>query len=376
MENKKLNLVKKLKSLDPTHLNMVIGLDGFVDEIIHVVDKRADFDHFTRIETIQKLADRIGKASGLSTNIELIPVQKKIGGNGPIMCNALAMHNPTISYIGALGYPNIDPVFKIMEKKVTLYSLANPGHTDALEFHDGKLMLGKMESLKDVYYENLIEVVGFERLDNLLTDADLFATVNWSMIPKMTDLWKKLVQHVLPNLSPRVNKPIFFVDLADPEKRENKDIIEALNVLKSFKSYYKVVLGLNEKEAVDVAKVLGVYEVPENINKSDKLKGLSKALYEYLNIDAVVIHPVEMSAIMINGLYYEAQGPYVKKPKLTTGAGDNFNAGLVTGLLLGLEPDEALLFGMATSGFYVRNAHSPNYQELISFIESWEAGLI
>jgi hypothetical protein len=376
MENKKVVLVEKLKKIDPTHLNMVIGLDGFVDEIIHVVDKRSDFDHFSRIDTIQKLADRIAKASGLSTNIELIPVQKKIGGNGPIMCNALAMHNPTISYIGSLGYPDIDPVFKEMEKKVTLYSMANPGHTDALEFHDGKLMLGKMESLKDVFYENLIEVVGFERLDNLLSNADLFATVNWSMIPKMTDLWKKLVKHVLPNLAPRVDKPIFFVDLADPEKRENNDIIEALNVLKSFKSYYKVVLGLNEKEAVDVAKVLEVYDVPEGITKSDKLKGLSQALYQYLEIDAIVIHPVEMSAILIDGKYYEANGPYVQRPKLTTGAGDNFNAGLVTGLLLGLEPDEALLFGMATSGYYVRNAHSPNYQELISFIESWNVGLI
>jgi len=38
---------------------------------------------------------------------------------------------------------------------------------------------------------------------------------------------------------------------------------------------------------------------------------------------------------------------------------------------LGLNPDEALLTGMATSGFYVRNGISPTYQELIAFIEAW-----
>ncbi|MGE4572710.1 MAG: carbohydrate kinase family protein, partial [Candidatus Izemoplasmatales bacterium] len=54
-----------------------------------------------------------------------------------------------------------------------------------------------------------------------------------------------------------------------------------------------------------------------------------------------------------------------------TGAGDNFNAGFVLGLLLGLEPDEALLTGMSTSGYYVRNADSPTFADLNKFITDW-----
>lgn len=65
-----------------------------------------------------------------------------------------------------------------------------------------------------------------------------------------------------------------------------------------------------------------------------------------------------------------------KKPKLTTGAGDNFNAGFVLGLMLGLSPDQALLTGMSTSGFYVRNAGSPKFEELIQFIEDWSNDLV
>ena len=69
--------------------------------------------------------------------------------------------------------------------------------------------------------------------------------------------------------------------------------------------------------------------------------------------------------------FYEATGPYVEKPKLTTEAGDNFNAGFVLGLMLNLNPTEALLTGMATSGYYVRNAESPSFKQLIQFIEDW-----
>ena len=34
-------------------LKAFVGLDGFVDEIIHVVDQRSEVDHFQRIPTIE-----------------------------------------------------------------------------------------------------------------------------------------------------------------------------------------------------------------------------------------------------------------------------------------------------------------------------------
>ena len=46
------------------------------------------------------------------------------------------------------------------------------------------------------------------------------------------------------------------------------------------------------------------------------------------------------------------------------------------GLLLGLEPDQALLTGMSTSGFYVRNARSPKFEELYTFMKEWAEGQI
>ena len=369
--DKRIELSKVLSEKNPKTLNVMIGFDGFVDEIIHVVDKRLDSKDFTRIKTIEALGDRIIRAAGLSTNIELVPTIKKIGGNGPIMCNAFAMHNPNLTYMGALGYPSIDDVFKVMEDKVTLYSFATNGHTDALEFEDGKLMLGKMQSLQDVNYRNLIKALGEDTLVNMLSTTDMMANVNWSMLPLLTDLWKDLIKNILPQLPDRVQKPYFFVDLADPEKREDEEIIEALKMLKKFKNKFTVVLGLNKKEAYDVANVLDLFDDQSLKHMQISLEDLNVRLQEYLEIDCVVIHPVDRSCCVMNGEFYMEEGPYIAKPKLSTGAGDNFNAGFMLGLLLGLTPDQALLTGMSTSGFYVRNARSPEFKELHTFMKEW-----
>ena len=376
MIDKRIELVSHLNKTKKETLKIVVGFDGFVDEIIHAVDKRIDSANYSRIETIEAFSERIARASGLSTNIELVPQHIKIGGNGPIMCNALSKHDTLISYIGALGYPTIDNVFNDFDDNVKMYSIANPGHTDALEFHDGKLLLGKMSSLSDLTYEKMIEFLGVDKVVELFSQTNMIASVNWSMIPHNTDLWRKIISNILPMLPNKKDKPVFFVDLADPEKRENVEIIEALDLLKEFKTNFFVTLGLNKKEAYDVAKVLELFDQQSLENMQVSLEDLNIALYDYLKIDAVVIHPVDSSCTVVDGVFYSEKGPYISKPKLTTGAGDNFNAGFSLGLLYNLTPDQALLTGMSTSGYYVRNAESPNFTELVDFIDLWANGKI
>ncbi|MDD4355593.1 MAG: hypothetical protein PHP61_06815, partial [Candidatus Izemoplasmatales bacterium] len=228
MDNQKHRLAQKVESINLSTKRLIIGFDGFIDEIVHPIDKRLAIDQFTRIDTISEFAKRIDRASGLSTNIELEPIQKKIGGNGPIMTNALGKHHPMITYIGTLGVPSIDPVFQEMGKSTELISISDCGHTDAYEFLDGKLLFGKMSGLNGLTYERLVEVVGEARLIELFDQADLFASVNWSMLPYMSDVWKKIQTNILPKTKKKKVKPLLFVDLADPEKRDPKVIREAL----------------------------------------------------------------------------------------------------------------------------------------------------
>src|SRR5258706_9421598 len=84
-----------------------VGVDGFVDEILHAVDKRESADKYSRVPTIAKFAESLAAAAGHSTNMELVSQFTKLGGNGPIMANALASFGLKVTYLGILGYPNL-----------------------------------------------------------------------------------------------------------------------------------------------------------------------------------------------------------------------------------------------------------------------------
>src|SRR4051812_28418835 len=143
-----------------SQMTAFVGLDGFVDEILHVVDKRETADKYVRLATISQFADRLAGAAARSTNVELVSQMTKLGGNGPIMANALASFGLKVTYLGNLGYPNLHPVFSEFAKRATVYSIAEPGYTDALEFEDGKIMVGKHQSLKMVNWDNIVARFG------------------------------------------------------------------------------------------------------------------------------------------------------------------------------------------------------------------------
>ncbi|MBI2948279.1 MAG: hypothetical protein HYY23_11590, partial [Verrucomicrobia bacterium] len=307
-------------------LSVFAGLDGFVDEIVHVVDKRDSAESYQRIPSIGHLGERIKAAAGKSTNIELVNQRTKLGGNGPILSNALASFGLKVIYVGALGYPTIHPVFAGFCKHAEVYSIAEPGHTDALEFDDGKLMLTKSIQLKEVNWANIQERFGRDRFRQYFTNADLVAFVNWTMIPYMTDLWEALQRELCPTL--RGRRRLMFFDLADPEKRLVNDIARALEFVGRFQEYFDVILGLNEKESLELMKVLGIKPkaaTPEGLSE------LASEIVRILEINTLVIHPTRYALAANKEGAQVVEGPYISKPLITTGAGDHFNSGFCLG---------------------------------------------
>ena len=55
--------------------------------------------------------------------------------------------------------------------------------------------------------------------------------------------------------------------------------------------------------------------------------------------------------------------------QISTGAGDNFNAGFCTAQLLQLDIEESLWLANAFSGHYVRTGESAGVNEIIDFFE-------
>lgn len=181
-------------------MSAFVGLDGFVDEIVHVVDKRESAEKFSRLLTIDLFAKRMAGAAGKSTNVELVTALTKLGGNGPIMANALASFGLKVTYLGNLGYPNLHPIFSEFAKRADVHSIAEPGHTDAVEFDDGKIMFGKHSSLKDVNWANILARFGKDAFAKHFGSADLVGFVNWTMLPYMSNIWEAIQKEVSPAL--------------------------------------------------------------------------------------------------------------------------------------------------------------------------------
>jgi len=342
---------------------VLVGFDGFVDTIIHVVDKRTSATEFTRLNGLDDFGKKISAAAGLSANFELITEMQKLGGNGPIMANALIALGCPLTYIGLLGSPAIHPVFADLAGKAEVISIAEPGLTDAFEFDDGKLMFGKHEALKEINWQNLLAHVDVEALTRHFSDSRMAALVNWTMLTRCGEIW----ENILTEIAPRLEGPkrwVFF-DLCDPAKRTVADLVGALQCISRFEKFFHVILGLNFNESVQIGEALGL-PVPEQTHEA--VAAHAGAIRGKLGLHTVVVHPSRFAAAADETGVFAVEGPYTDKPRITTGAGDHFNAGFSFGRLLGLELPVCLQIGVATSGFYVREAQSPSVADLQGFL--------
>jgi hypothetical protein len=282
------------------------------------------------------------------------------------MSNALAALGFKVTYVGNLGWPALHPVFEEFARRAEVHSIAPPGLTDALEFHDGKVMVGKHEYLKEITWENIVQRWSRDGFADRFKSADLVGFVNWTMIPYASDVWETILSELCPQLNGD-RRRIFF-DLADPEKRLPADIQRALELVARFEKYFDVILGLNEKEAIEVARVLGLAE-PQHT--PDGLGDLGRQIRARVPIQTLVIHPVSYAVAISPAGVAAVPGPYTAKPYITTGAGDHFNSGFCLGKLLGMNDALSLLAGVTTSGYYVRTGQSPNLHQLADLLHHW-----
>ncbi len=347
----------------------LVGLDGFVDLIVTPVGlRRGHGEDFTAISTIPEFGQRVLGAAGKSTNIELYPRAEKLGGNGPIMANAVLAQGAQVTYIGALGSPTVHPVFHDLANRAKVISLCTAAATTAAEFTDGKIMLGMMKSLDEITPQKIEEVMGADAWRKALDSSDLVALVNWTMIPNMTAIFNDLVTRLLPQIPAKPGR-VFFFDLADPEKRSASDLVYALETIAKFEQFGRVTLGLNLKEAQQVFSALGFGTESES---ETGLRAMAEKIRKHLDLTTVVVHPKESSACATKDGTFWVPGPYAAKPLITTGAGDHFNAGFVSGQLMGLSPEACLTLGVSTSGHYVRTAQSPSLADLETFLANWK----
>jgi len=345
---------------------VTIGIDAFVDKIVRVVENKPSNGDYVFFKDIAQFGNHIVSKSGKSCGIEINESFTKLGGNAPIMAHSLGALSVRVNCVGALGYPQIDPIFNDLSSNCNLYTIGNPGYTTALEFEDGKIMLSQRDYLHRIDWNAMKNMLGLDKMKNFFNVSNLIGLVNWNGMIHLNNIFKGILDEVMPGHVASKDQIIFF-DLADVSQRTTEDICEALHLINEFAKHYKVILGLNENEAILLYKAL--YPLKE-IND---WVSIGQEIFDNLKIDSLVIHTLTSSKAFYENGTSQAESLYVKKPKLSTGGGDNFNAGLCFGQLIGLDFEGSLYCANATSGYYVRNAESPTIDNLIETLENWEA---
>lgn len=358
-------------------LRSLVGFDGFVDSIIHVVDQRHSMrqDDYKRIRTIPEFAARCGAAANRSANIELVVTDTRYGGNGPLLSSALGSLGSPVTYIGAVAteddWNKVDPIYQpFVDKCDSVIPLCPPGRTDALEFADGKIMLGKPESVQLATWERIKEVVGLDRLIELIDDVKLISVVNWTLVGGVEGIWDGLCSEVFPRLSETQDRRM-FIDLSDPAKRTDDDIVRAMVKIGQLQKSMPVTLGLNLAESGRVASVIGVdaYDDEHNRSLAGMVPEAAERIREKLGLDCVVIHQhTGAGGANASGESYWFSGPYTRKPRISTGAGDHFGGGFSFAQIAGLGLGESLAAACGVAGAYVRDAASPNRERLVQFL--------
>lgn len=339
------------------------GFDGFIDTIVKIIKEKDEQKDTTVFGTIKEFGEYIIEKQGASFSLELETQTIKLGGNMPIMANALGRFNIRVNCIGTLGYPQVHPVLKNISSNCSLYSFAEPGTSTAHEFNDGKMLIAEMGAVNTSGWDKIVDLIGIDTLIDLFRESQLICILNWSEIDVSTDIWKGVLKNILPFYKTE-KKQVAFFDLSDCSKRNIEAIMEALHLLNGFSKYTNVILSLNKNEAGIIYRTLF------NNNPGENLADAGTELFKKMSLHTLLIHSSK-EVIAINKEQLVAMKTFfTPTPKMSTGAGDNFNAGFCAAQLLELDPELAVVLANAFSGFYVRTGVSAEIKDIIEFLQN------
>jgi len=330
---------------------------------LHAVGFRFGPEKFTRITRIREFADRIAAAGGRSTNLELVTRAVRLGGNGPLLANGLARLGVPVDYVGCVGLPEPHPAFKDFASHARVHSIGEPAFTDAVEFDDGKIMLGKHESLRGIGWRSVLERIPLPDFRRLSAAARLVAWLNWTCIDGMGEILERFLAEVASGLEGR--RRIAFFDLSDPAKRSEAALRAVLELISAYQARFDVVLGMNFAESVKIAHSRGL---PAPCDDAQSALQCASRLRASLGITAVTVHQPRWAVAVSAQEEVSKPAWFVPQPTTSTGAGDHYNAGFCLGLLGEADLGVCVGSGIAVAGRYVRTGSSPTLTELRAFL--------
>jgi nucleotide-binding universal stress UspA family protein len=308
------------------------------------------------------------------------------------MAGAISQLGSPTTFVGCVGRDDqpraLHPAFAELQSRClasggAVVPIAPPARTHALEFDDGKLMLNDPRCVQQVGWDHLKAAVGLDVLTGMCRASRLLAIVNWTNMDSVREIIRGFTGEVLSHMVIRLEREPAsherlraFIDLSDPARRSDADIAGILDVITEMDTIADLTLGLNLAEAQRIDRVCGARALPDITSPDSsapagkQLLNAAQRLREKLRVDTVVIHPREGAAAANTKTAAWFEGPLCASPRLSTGAGDHFNAGFALAQVLRMPLDQCCAAGCAVSGIYVREGHSPTRDRLVSFLRS------
>ncbi len=350
-------------------LNLVFGLDGYVDSLYSLVSKRESVDAFSIMKSMTELARKLDDVAGSSCNVERV-LKKHIGGGfGPNIARATGSLGASVDLIGCLGAP--DELFRAsLPANVRCHSLGNPGATCALEFEDGKVMITDFGPVNGVTWPLIKERLGLDATVEMFDRANAIGQGHWALVPHMNEIWAAWLRDVLPSLSSK--QRIFFVDPADMGKRPREQVREMIGLLEKVGEFkgFKPIMSLNDKEVLQILDCFP--EIGHVVNFGDYYT-IGTAMMQRFNIEAVIIHSPHFATYSTRQRTWHVKEGFTSKPRFTTAAGDHFNGAALVAISSGLfAPEEALVIANANTASFVRTGISPGIDALKNFVRHYK----
>lgn len=356
-----LNALKNAESI-LTGKRVTAGFDGFTDTIARIIRKKRNHKAPAYFTSIKEFGTYITEKHSASFSLEIEESSKKPGGNMPIMSHTLGTLGIKTACIGAFGYPLPHEIFKTMSPNCELNSFADPGNSTAFEFQDGKMFLAQMGALNSMGWNDIVTKIGMDKIRSYCYEADLVCLLNWSEIDASTSIWKGLLKDVFPSL-PKNKNPYLFIDLSDCSKRSKDAVGEALQLINEFAEHGRIILSLNKNEAGIISSQVS----PKK--KYNDVLSQGKKIFGSLSLHTLLIHSARETIAFRGDEQVSIPTFYTPKPFISTGAGDNFNAGFCAAQLLELDLAMAVIFANATAGSYIRSGIAPRISDIKSFLE-------
>ncbi len=219
--------------------------------------------------------------------------------------------------------------------------------------------------MEEITWEVVEERVGKEELRDLWAKAHLAAFLNWSRLPHLSLLWRRLLAQLCS--ASAASRKLLLFDLGDLRHPTDTDLLSALRILQEFQACHDVTLSLNDRESEAVARVLHLPGIGLDFASAPSL---AAGIREKVRISSVIIHCPRYAVAADGEIEEGLETPHTTKPKILFQAGDHFNAGFCAGRLLGWKAVPCLQLGVACAGFYVRHAASPTREELVRFLQT------